>query len=89
MFLPMALSSSVVVGQRLTVTPDHLRGRVQASSSFISASIAWAGPLAIGFLFQSAGETTAVLGLTAWAALVAAGATVSRGLRQPPDRLRG
>jgi MFS family permease len=88
LFLPMALSTSVVVGQRLALTPDRLRGRVQAASAFISASISWAGPLAIGFVFQAAGETAAVLGLAGWAAVVALGATVSRGLRQPPDQLR-
>lgn len=84
MLLPMVLSSSVVVGQRLALTPDRLRGRVQASASFISATVAWAGPLAIGFLFQAAGETAAVLALTGWALLVAAAATASPGLRQPP-----
>lgn len=85
MLLPMVLSSSVVVGQRLALTPDRLRGRVQASASFISATISWAGPLAIGFLFQAAGESAAVLALTGWALLVAGAATASPGLRQPPS----
>lgn len=84
MFLPMALSSSVVVGQRLTHTPEPLRGRVQASASFISASIAWAGPLAVGVIFQSAGETAAVLALSAWTVLAAGVATLSGGLAAVP-----
>lgn len=84
MFLPLALSSSVVVGQRLALTPDHLRGRVQASASFIAGSIGWIGPLAIGVLFQDAGETTTVLSLTGWTLAVAVAATRSGGLRQPP-----
>jgi hypothetical protein len=83
--LPIPLSSSVVVGYRLTLTPDPLRGRVQASSAFISGSIAWVGPPAVGFLFQGAGETATVLALTAWTVLVALVATASPGLRRIPD----
>jgi Transmembrane secretion effector len=85
MFLPLALSSSVVVGQRLALTPDRLRGRVQASASFIAGSIAWIGPLAVGVLFQEAGETTTVLTLAGWTLAVAIAATLSRGLRQIPS----
>lgn len=83
-FLPIALSSSVVVGGRLALTPSHLRGRVQASAAFISGGVAWAGPLAIGLLFQDAGETSAVLALFGWTAFVAVGGTLSRGFRQAP-----
>lgn len=84
MLLPLALSSSVVVGQRLALTPDHLRGRVQASASFIAGSIGWIGPVTVGLLFQEAGETTTVLVLTAWTLAVAVAATCSHGLRGPP-----
>lgn len=84
MFLPMTLSSSVVIGNRLALTPDRLRGRVQASASFIAGSIAWLGPLAIGLLFQVAGETPTVLTLAGWALAIATAATLSRGLRQIP-----
>jgi hypothetical protein len=85
MLLPLALSSSVVVGQRLALTPDHLRGRVQASASFIAGSIGWAGPLAVGALFQATGETATVLALAGWTLAVAIAATLSAGLRQLPD----
>jgi MFS family permease len=81
MFLPVILSSSIIGGQRLTRTPDELRGRVQASASFISSSIAWAGPLSIGALFQYAGESAAILSLLAWTVVVAVAATGSSGLR--------
>ncbi len=81
MLLPMALSSGVVVGQRLALTPDHLRGRVQASASFLAGTIAWLGPLAVGIIFQSAGEAAAVLALTGWTLVVALGATLTKGLR--------
>ncbi|HEY6353222.1 MAG TPA: hypothetical protein VIY30_01925 [Burkholderiaceae bacterium] len=84
MFLPLALSSSVVIAQRLTLAPDHLRGRVQASAAFVAGSISWLGPLAAGVLFQAAGETAAVLALTGWTLAVAMAATMSRGLRQTP-----
>lgn len=84
MFMPLALSSSIVVGQRIALTPDHLRGRVQASASFIAGSIAWIGPLAVGQLFQHAGETATVLVLSAWTLGVALAATLSSGLRQLP-----
>jgi MFS family permease len=84
MFMPLALSSSTVVGQRIALTPDHLRGRVQASASFIAGSIAWIGPLAVGQLFQHAGETVTVVVLSAWTVGVALAASLSSGLRQLP-----
>lgn len=85
MLLPLALSSSVTVGLRLTLTPEQLRGRVQASASFISGSIAWLGPLAIGVLFQTAGETATILTLLGWTTAVAIIATISTGLRRTPS----
>ena len=85
MLLPIALSSSVVVGERIAVTPDHLRGRVQASASFIAGAIGWIAPLAVGQLFEHAGETTTALALSGWTVAVALGATLSRGLRRLPD----
>lgn len=83
-FLPMAASTSVVVGGRLVLTPNHLRGRVQASAAFMSGTVAWAGPLVVGVLFEHAGETATVLTLFCWTALVAAGGTLSRGFRMAP-----
>ncbi len=90
MFLPLALSSSVTVGLRLTLTPERLRGRVQASASFISGSISWFGPLAIGVLFQTAGETATILALLGWTTAVAIAVTLSCGRRvktRPPAPL--
>lgn len=85
MVLPMTISSSIVVGARLVLTPAQLRGRVQASAGFIAGSIAWTGPLAIGLLFQYAGESATVLSLSGWSLAVAGLATASRGLRVVPD----
>ena len=86
--LPVAVSSTVVVGERLTASPEHLRGRIQASASLISGAIGWAGPLAVGVLFQAAGETAAVLTLATWTALVAGAGTLSRGFRMAPAATR-
>jgi MFS family permease len=84
MLLPMTLSSSVIAGSRLALTPERLRSRVQASSMVISSSIAWVGPLAIGLLFQYAGEDAAIVALSAWSLTVAAGATITTDLRNVP-----
>jgi MFS family permease len=84
MALPIAASSSVVIGSRLTLAPEHLQGRVQASGFFLAVSLAWAGPLVTGVLFQAAGEPAAVLALAAWAIVVAIGGTMARGLRRLP-----
>lgn len=85
MFLPLTVSSSVIVGRRLALTPDRLRSRVQASASFVGGSISWIGPLAVGLLVQYAGETAAVIGLSAWALAVAGAATVAPGFRTIPE----
>jgi hypothetical protein len=86
MLLPMTLSSSVIAGSRLALTPERLRSRVQASSMVISSSIAWIGPLAIGLLFQYAGEDAAIVALSAWSLTVAAGATNHhRSAKRPHD----
>ncbi|HEY5430305.1 MAG TPA: MFS transporter [Solirubrobacteraceae bacterium] len=80
MLLPMTLSTAVIAGGRLALTPDRLRGRVQASSMLVSSSIAWVGPLAIGLLFQYVGETASVLALAGWALAVAVVATAAPAL---------
>jgi hypothetical protein len=84
MATPLTLSSSVILSRRLALTPDRLRSRVQASSSFLSSSISWIGPLAIGVLVQYAGEASATLSLTGYSLVVAVAATLARGLRAAP-----
>lgn len=85
MLMPMTVSSSIIVGTRLRLTPDRLRGRVQASSGLLSSSLAWVAPLSVGVLFQYAGETTAVAVASGWMLLVAVGSTASRALRCAPE----
>ena len=85
MFLPLTLSTSVIVSLRLALTPERLRSRVQASASFLGSTLSWIGPLAIGVLVQYAGERTAVLTLLAWTLAVAIVASLAPGLRRIPD----
>lgn len=82
------VTNSIVVGYRVALAPDRLQGRVQAGSTLISYSVAWAGPLAVGFLLQSAGSTATILVLTGWGLLLAASATASRSFRHPPKLAR-
>jgi MFS family permease len=78
------VTNSIVVGYRVALAPDRLQGRVQAGSTLISFSVAWAGPLAVGLLLQSAGSTATVLVMTGWGLLLAVAATASRAFRHPP-----
>jgi len=78
---PMTLSSSVIVGRRLTLTPDELRGRVQAGATLMSTTLSWLGPLAMGILVQYAGVDAAVLTLFGWSLATALGATMAPAFR--------
>ena len=82
--LPLVLSSSVIVGRRLALAPDHLRGRVMASAAFVGGSLSWIGPLAVGLLYQYAGEDVTILALSGVCLLVAFAATLARGFRELP-----
>jgi predicted MFS family arabinose efflux permease len=78
------LTNSVVSGARIAATPDHLQGRVQASSALIAMSLAWLGPLAVGVAFQHAGPTATVLLAGGWALALAVAATAAPALRVDP-----
>jgi hypothetical protein len=84
MLVPMTLSTSIIVGARLTLTPDHLRGRVQASGAFTAVSLTWLGPLAVGLLVQDAGYTTTILVVTGWALATALVASATPAFRTMP-----
>ncbi len=79
------LTNSLVVGERIELTPDRLRGRVQAAVTTMTMSFAWLGPLVVGVAFQRAGETATVLALTTWALILAAAASLAPALRRPPQ----
>jgi hypothetical protein len=78
------VTNSFVVGFRVALAPDRLQGRVQAASTLVSFSAGWLGPLVVGFLLESAGESATILVLTGWALALALLATGSRALRDPP-----
>jgi MFS family permease len=81
--------NAVVVAARLTLTPDHLRGRVNSVARLISGSMLALGALAGGLFAASAGTTYALLALAAWQLLLALAASASRSLRTglPATRL--
>lgn len=73
--------NAVVVAARLTLTPDHLRGRVNSVARLMSGSMLALGALAGGLLAARAGTTDALLALAAWQLLLAIAATTSKSLR--------
>jgi predicted MFS family arabinose efflux permease len=84
MFLPITVSTSIIVGQRLMLAPEHLRSRVQASGAFTSSVLSWTGPLAMGLLVEYVSENAAVLALTGWALVTALVSSFAPGLRRVP-----
>jgi hypothetical protein len=79
---PAPAWNAVVVGARLTLTPDRLRGRVNSAARLLSASLMPLGALAGGLLVTAAGTTTTLLLFSAWQVVFAAAAMASRSLRQ-------
>lgn len=73
--------NAVVVGARLTLTPDHLRGRVISAARLISGSLLAVGPLVAGLLTQDVGSTDTLSALAGWQLLVALAATATKSLR--------
>jgi predicted MFS family arabinose efflux permease len=45
------ITNSLIAGSRVAATPDRLQGRVAAISAGVAMSLAWLGPLAVGFAF--------------------------------------
>jgi MFS family permease len=79
------LTNSAVVGHRVALTPDELRGRVQAAATTLTMAFGWIGPLAVGLLFEHAGQTETVLALTAYAVALAICSMLTPGLRRIPQ----
>jgi predicted MFS family arabinose efflux permease len=80
---PAPAWNAVVVGARLTLTPDRLRGRVNSAARLISASMLPLGALTAGLLVDATGTTNTLLLLSAWQAAVATAAMCARSLRDP------
>jgi predicted MFS family arabinose efflux permease len=78
---PAPAWNAVVVGARLTLTPDRLRGRVNSAARLLSASLMPVGALAGGLLVGAVGTTATLLVFSAWQAAVAAAAMATPALR--------
>jgi MFS family permease len=88
------IANSLVAGARVAATPDGLQGRVAAVSTTVAMSLAWLGPLAVGFAFQHAGATVTVLIVAGWTLALAIAASLAPALRagppaRPADRAGG
>jgi MFS family permease len=84
--LPTPMANALVSGNRIAITPERLLGRVQAAAALLTMSFAWLGPLAVGFLFQHAGATATVAGVSAWALMLALASLLAPGLREGPSK---
>jgi len=78
---PAPAWNAVVVGARLTLTPDRLRGRVNSAARLLSASLMPLGALAGGLLVTATGTTTTLLLFSAWQVVFAAASMAARSLR--------
>jgi predicted MFS family arabinose efflux permease len=79
---PAPAWNATVVGARLTLTPDRLRGRVNSAARLLSGSMIPLGALTAGLLVGATGTTTTLLVFGAWQALVAAASMAARSLRE-------
>jgi MFS family permease len=77
-------TNAVVAGSRVAAAPDHLQGRVQSVATMLSMSLAWLGPLAIGYLFEHTGPTTTVLVAATWTLALVLTATAAPSIRHAP-----
>ena len=78
------IGNSLVAGSRVAATPDRLQGRVAAVSATVGMSLAWLGPLGVGFAFQRAGPTTTILIVVGWTLALAIAASLAPALRSGP-----
>jgi predicted MFS family arabinose efflux permease len=85
--LPTPMSNSLVAGHRVAVTPEHLQGRVAGAAMLVTMSLAWLGPVAVGFLFQHAGATTTVAVVSGWTAMLALITAAAPAVHRGPPRL--
>jgi hypothetical protein len=57
---------------------------VQAAATLLTMSLAWLGPLAVGFAFEHAGPTATVLAVATWVLGLAILAALAPALRHGP-----
>lgn len=81
---PTPLANSLVSGYRVALTPDRLRGRVQAAGTLVTMSLGWLGPLVVGLVYQQGGADATVALVVGWALVLAAATSVAPGLHHGP-----
>ncbi|MET8756369.1 MFS transporter [Lentzea sp. NPDC004782] len=69
---------------RLSITPDHLRGRVHSAVSTLVTGAGSLGALLGGFLLAAIGPDSMVFASAAWLVLLAIATTANRTVRQAP-----
>jgi MFS family permease len=84
--LAIPVTDSVVIGHRLTITPDHLIGRVESVRSTIALALAPLGTLGAGFLLGAFPARLALLPFAVVAFVLPVWAALSPALRTVPAR---
>ncbi|MFF7265046.1 MFS transporter [Streptomyces sp. NPDC008159] len=77
-------ANAILYTYQMTITPDHLQGRVLSSLALIGGAAAPVGPLASGLVLEHWGVRAALLSIACVMGLVALGATWSRTVRHLP-----
>jgi hypothetical protein len=77
--------NSVVIGYRIAITPDRLRGRVNSVAQFIAQLISPLGPLVAGLLLSVTSERVTVGFFAAWLVAVGVGTFLSKAIRAAPS----
>ncbi|MFI7708826.1 MFS transporter [Nonomuraea sp. NPDC049480] len=77
-------ANAILYTYQMTITPDHLQGRVISSLALIGSAVTPVGPLASGLILDRWGVTAALLSIASVMAVVALGATLSRTIRHLP-----
>jgi len=75
---------AVVVGYRLSITPDRLQGRVASVDWFLSVSLSAIGPLVAGYLLETIDTRDTLLAVAGLLAVFAALGSAAPSLRRPP-----
>ncbi|MFD3619462.1 MFS transporter [Streptomyces sp. NPDC058676] len=77
-------ANAILYTYQMTITPDHLQGRVISSLALIGSAVTPVGPLASGLILDRWGVTAALLSIASVMTVVALGATLSRTIRHLP-----
>jgi MFS family permease len=77
-------ANAILFTYQMTITPDHLQGRVISSLALIGSAAAPVGPLASGLILDRWGVTAALLSIASVMVIVAVSATLSPTIRHLP-----